>query len=541
MNNMLSFLNQLQRDTALREIIRAECEESLYAFLQYAWRIIDPSPFIPGWPLEAVCEHLEAVADGDIKRLIINIPPRMGKSSITNVCFGAWVWAQPIDTPTLGPTVPMLHASYATKLARRDSVKTRRLIESPWYQSLWGDRFKLTDDQNTKDRFQNNKGGERHITSVEAKVTGEGGNIIVIDDANAANEVLSEAVIETTKEWWDGTMSTRLNDTRTGAFVVIQQRLAEQDLTGHILETAGDEEWTRLCLPMEFERERSFVTSIGWQDPREEEGELLWPERFPADEVRKLSKRLGSWKAAGQLQQHPEPKGGGIIKRNWWLPWKEKTFPPLSFIVAALDTAYTEKQENDPSALTIWGVFDYEPVAQVQRTITRSGRVITERTHTKPHPRVVLLWSWAERLELNDLVKRVNKDCVRWRVDKLLIESKAAGHSTAQEIRRIYGGEKYSTQLVDPKNLDKMARLYSVQHLFEEGLIFAPDTDWAAAVITQCATFPRAAHDDLVDTTSLALKHLRDLGLLIRGEEHTAELDESMRYKGPPPQPLYAV
>ena len=166
----------------LRELDRADCEDSLYTFLQYAWRWVDASPFTPGWPLEAICEHLEAVVDGEIKRLLINIPPRCGKSTITSVCFPAWVWAQRHDSPTSGPGVPLLHASYALNLAMRDSVKCRRLIESPWYNGLWGERFTLVGDQNTKGRFANDKKGERLITAVEAKVTGEGGNIIVVED-----------------------------------------------------------------------------------------------------------------------------------------------------------------------------------------------------------------------------------------------------------------------------------------------------------------------------------------------------------------------
>ena len=314
----------------LREIERVECETSLYEFVQRAWKYVDPSPFTHGWPLEAMCEHLEAVVDGDIRKLLINIPPRCGKSSIVSVCFPAWVWTQRSISATSGPQVPLLHASYAMSLAMRDSVKTRRLIESPWYQKLWGSRFQLVGDQNTKGRFQNTSRGERLITAVDARVTGEGGNIIVVDDPNAANEALSEALIETTNEWWDGTMSTRLNDARTGAYIVIQQRLGEEDLTGHILDT--DEGWTHLMLPMEFEPERSFTTSIGWDDPRTEQGELLWPERFAAEQVEVLKKRLGPWKAAGQLQQRPEPKGGGIIKRDWWQLHSAPQFPAFDYI-----------------------------------------------------------------------------------------------------------------------------------------------------------------------------------------------------------------
>ena len=178
-------------EATLRALDRSDCEDSLYTFLQYAWRHIDPSPFVPGWPLEAICEHLQAVCDGDIRRLIINLPPRMGKSSILSVAYPAWTWAQSDRGPTSGPGVQFLHASYANQLSLRDSVKCRRLIESAWYQKLWGERFNLNSDQNTKSRFSNDKGGERLITSIGAAVTGEGGNIIPSELAALRFEMLS--------------------------------------------------------------------------------------------------------------------------------------------------------------------------------------------------------------------------------------------------------------------------------------------------------------------------------------------------------------
>ena len=216
-----------------------------------------------------------------------------------------------------------LHASYAQQLSLRDSVKCRRLIESAWYQRLWSDRFKLTGDQNTKTRFDNDRSGSRLSTSVGSALTGEGGNIIVVDDPNAAQEAFSEATIHSTIEWWDSALSTRLNDPKTGAFIVIQQRLGEEDLTGHILsKDIGD--WTHLCLPMRYEWERHTYTGIGWNDPRGldaegeplvkvitggtrvpvsndahieligREGALLWPERFGETEVSGLERRLGA-------------------------------------------------------------------------------------------------------------------------------------------------------------------------------------------------------------------------------------------------------
>jgi len=522
---------------------RLLAEKSLYNFLAMSWRYIDSAPFTPGKPIQAVCEHLENVAYGYIKRLIINIPPRCAKSSTTSVAFPAWTWAQQDEDFTMGPGVQFLHASYAQQLALRDSVKCRRLIESPFYQSLWGDRFKLRSDQNTKTRFDNTAGGSRLSTSVGSALTGEGGDIIVVDDPNAAQEAFSEATIEATTEWWDSALSTRLNNPKTGAFVVIQQRLAEHDLTGHILEKDMGE-WTHLMLPMRYESDRSFYTNIGWKDWREEEGELLWPERFGDREVAMLEGQLGPWAAAGQLQQRPEPKGGGIIKREWWQLWERDEYPKCSYLIAALDTAYTTKEENDASAMTVWGVFEGgDQMAQATRVATKDGETISTitRSYGNQHAKIMMLYAWQGRYELHDLVVRVRETMHFYGIDKLLVENKAAGISVAQEIRRLYGFEDFAVQLVDPKGQDKVARLYSIQHIFAEGLIFTPNKTWADMVINQVATFPKAKHDDLVDTVSMALRHLRETGMLIRGEERTAEINREMEFSGKEPIPLYGA
>jgi predicted phage terminase large subunit-like protein len=294
---------------------------------------------------------------------------------------------------------------------------------------------------------------------------------------------------------------------------------------------------------MEYESRRSFVTSIGWKDPRESEGELLWPERFGHREVASLKSNLGSWRAAGQLQQRPEPAGGGIIKRVHWQLWppegeevdelgqpiKPAAFPPMDYILASLDSAYTEDTMNDPSALTIWGIFTGDVVA---RDIKYGALGQSHRVFGAAAQRVMLMYAWAGRLELHELVQHVAKMCVRKRpglsVDKLLIESKASGISVAQELRRLFAHEGFGIQLNNPGRVDKVARLYSCQNIFEERMVFAPDRAWAEEVIAQCGTFPNAEHDDLVDSTSQALRHLRDLGMLTRPAERMAELDEGL-------------
>jgi predicted phage terminase large subunit-like protein len=531
----------IDANAQLLDLDRADCEESLYAFLREAWPYIDPSAWCDGWVIDALCEHLQAVTDGQIKRLIANVPPRSSKSSLFSVAFPAWVWAQAERGPTSGPGVGFLHASYAIQLSLRDSVKCRRLIESPWYQARWGSRFQLNSDQNTKSRFTNSVGGERLVTSIGAAVTGEGGNVILIDDPNSAQEAFSEASIQSTIDWFDSSMSSRLNDPKTGAYVIIQQRLAENDLTGHILETHAGE-YTHLMIPMRYEPERSFHTVIGWKDPRTQPGELMWPERFGEAEVKSLEKSMGKFVAAGQLQQRPEPAGGGVIRREWWKLWEEKHFPPMDFILASLDTAYTEKTQNDYSALTVWGVFTSSTKATANRMIDPDGRPIyMDRVLAEVAPNVMLMHAWQERLELHELVTKVAKSCIELKVDLLIVEAKAAGHSVSQEIRRLYSNEKFGVQLYDPKSLDKLSRLYSVQHLFEEGIIYAPDRTWAEMVMTQVGQFPAGAHDDLVDTVSQAIRHLRDIGLISRAVERKEEIESMRVYPRGQDIPLYPV
>jgi predicted phage terminase large subunit-like protein len=516
----------------LLDIQRADCEESLYVFLKSAWPHIDPAPWKDAWHIDAIAEHLQAVVDGEIRRLIINLPPRHCKSLLLAVAFPAWVWAQPIESPTSGPTVPFLFASYADKLSLRDSVKCRRLIESSFYQERWGQRFTLVSDNNTKSRFSNSVGGERLITSVGAGVTGEGGNIICIDDPNAANEVLSEATIETTLDWWKTVLPTRINDPSTGAFIIIQQRLAENDLTGHILENES-EGWTHLCLPGRYEPERSFITPLGWKDPRHTPGELLWPERFGEESLKRLEKTMGPFIFAGQIQQRPEPQGGGIIKRAWWRLWERDTFPPMDFVIGCLDTAYTTDTANDYSAMITWGIFSESTQAHATQILASDGRpMYADRAFDQGAPKAMMMHAFRDRLELHNLVQEVAKHAIKLKVDVLLIENKAAGISVAQEIRRLYQNEKFSVQLFDPKSQDKMARLYSVQHLFAEGLIYAPDRVWAEMVISEVGAFggKTVKHDDLVDCVSMGLRKLRDMGLLTRGPERLAEIEAQKIY-----------
>ncbi len=321
MKNSSSLASWLAKPNALAKVERELATRSLHEFVRQAWSIIEPlTPFVPGWHILAIIDHLEAVARGEIRNLLINVPPRHMKSLLVSVLWPAWEWIE-------HPERRWLYSSYAASLSIRDSVKCRTLIESPWYQRFWGDRFTLSNDQNTKTRFDNSRSGYRIATSVGGTATGEGGDRVVCDDPHNVQEAESDSIRLSTTDWFDVVMSTRVNDPRTAARVVVMQRCHQRDLSGHLLAQGG---WEHLRLPAEFEEPRCS-TSVGWTDPRTQPGELLWPERFGAQEIGNLKISLGSYATAGQLQQRPSPAGGGIFKRPWFKYFQPRgaNLPPV--------------------------------------------------------------------------------------------------------------------------------------------------------------------------------------------------------------------
>jgi predicted phage terminase large subunit-like protein len=546
-------------DATLRAIEKRACEQSLAEFIRRAWDVVEPGEkYLHNWHIDMICAHLEAVTfeeeiDGrPYNRLLINVPPGLMKSLILNVFWPSWEWG-----PCAMPHQRYLCAAHAQNLAIRDSMKMRRLVTSDWYRGYWGDRVKLTGDQNAKTKFETTATGFREAIAA-GSITGARGTRVLIDDPHSVEGANSDAQRETTLEWFTEAVQTRLNNPVKSAIIVIMQRLHEDDVSGVILERKGFRgTYDHICLPMRYEKWRDGITTkLGYADPRTEEGELLFEDRFPEAVVDDLEAALGPYATAGQHQQTPAPRGGGIIKDAWWQPWTEKAYPALEYVVASLDTAYTEKTENDFSAMTVWGVWSqrsqewgasHDMVAEdVTRTVDRYGRPMDRSGIAPPTKdlnvsKVIMTYAWQERLELHDLVLKVAKTCKTLKVDRLLIENKASGHSVAQELRRLFGNEQFSVQMYDPKSEDKMARLYSVQALFSQGLIYAPDKEWAETVIRQVATFPRAKHDDLVDTVSSSLRHLRDTGMLALASERAADRDEAMRYTSHNVLPLYGV
>lgn len=512
-------------DMLIEAGIKDLCEQKeggLAEFIKYMWPVVEPATKLV-WSkhIEYICLHLESVANGTIQKVLINVPPGHMKSLLVDVFFPAWIWG-----PMKRPSARFMAASYSEEITLRDNMRFRDLLRSDRFQKFWGRQFTVRTDQDSKTKIGNDKTGWKIATSVGGMGTGERADFFVIDDPHNIKDAESEAIRENTLQWWREVVPTRLNDPEKSAIIVIMQRVHENDVSGDII--ARDLNYEHLCLPARFDPDRKCVTSI-WEDPREEDGELLWPERFNDEVLDDLKKQIGKFAFASQFQQSPMPRGGGILQRDYWQLWPPPgreaewtrdgalQFPVMDYIAASFDGAYTEKQENDYSALAIFGIF-------------RDAQGI---------PKIMLMHYWQERLTLNEVVAKVAKSCQKYKINKLLIEAKATGISVAQEMRRIYGISDWSTELISPRG-DKVARVYSIQHLFEEKMVFAPDREWAETLIGVCERFPRGTHDDGVDCTSQALNYFRATGwALRRGEYSAAHANdgsyESVRAENEPP------
>lgn len=299
------------KNNDLIAIEREYCSRSLVNFTKRAWHVLEPSqPYVHGWHIEAIAEHLEAVTRGELIRLYIAVPPGCMKSLTVGVLWPAWEWG-----PAGLPGNRFLGTSHSSEFATRDNLRCKRLIESEWYQKLWGNEVKLTGDQSAKTKFENTKTGFRQAMAFTG-MTGGRGDRVALDDVmsvdDAASDKKREAIITTFLE----ALPTRVNNPDKSAIVNIQQRLHERDTIG--VSISKDLGYEGLVLPMEFEADNRCVTSIGFKDPRTKEGELLFPERFPREVVDRDKKTLGSYAVAAQFQQRPAPREGGIFKRDWF-------------------------------------------------------------------------------------------------------------------------------------------------------------------------------------------------------------------------------
>ena len=455
------------------EVAAERARRSLRRYVRDAWHVVEPAArFVPGWHLDAICDHLEAVSAGEIRHLLITMPPRHAKSLSVSVFWPTWEWVT-------HPERRWLYASYALSLSVRDSVKCRRLIESPWYQAAWGPRFQLTSDVNLKTRFENDATGYRIATSVGGSATGEGGDRIVCDDPHAIDEVESATIREGTLTWWDETMSTRGNNPATVAYVIVMQRTHASDLAGHVLEQGG---YHHLNLPAEYEPRPAICCGRN-PDPRSEPGELLWPEQFDRAAVDGLKVRLGPVAAAGQLQQRPVPRGGAMFKREW--------FP----IVDAAPAAASRVRYWDKAGTAGGGKF----TAGVLMSRDERGLYTVEDV-------VRGQWSAGDRRTVMLQTAAADADRAAMAVAVWLEQEPGSGGKESAEtsIRDLAGYDVHAETVTGPKEV--RAGPFAAQA--QAGNVRLLHGPWNMAYLDELTLFPRGPYSDQVDGSSGAFNKL---------------------------------
>lgn len=453
-----------------RQAIEAECK-TLIGFIRHAWGVLEPGRELKdGWAIQAICEHLEAVTNGDILRLLMNVPPGSMKSLTTGVFWPAWEW-------TKDPAKRFISTAHKQELAVRDNRKCRVLIQSQWYQELFGDGFKLVGDQNAKTKFENDKSGFREAMAFQS-MTGSRGDRVMLDDPLSVDDAQSEQKLQNAEETFTEALPTRLNDPEKSAIVVIMQRLHERDTSGIILERELGYE--HLCIPMEFEPDRKCYTSIGWEDPRTKEDELFFPERFSRKVVDRDKKVMGSYAVAGQFQQRPAPRGGGMFKKHWF---KVVGAPPDGTKwIRGWDLAASD----EPTAAWTAGVllgkkpdgsFIIGDATRIQGTANEAERLIVNTAISDGHE-----------------VK-----------GSLPQDPGQAGKAQAQYLIKQLAGYTYTAT---PESGDKVTRAEPLAAQAEAGNVEIVKGSWNTAFLDELAVFPFGKFMDQVDAAARAFSEI---------------------------------
>jgi predicted phage terminase large subunit-like protein len=480
--------------TALKsELQKEKAERHLPEFIRQAWPVIEPgTQYIDSWHIHLIGEYLQAVNEGEIRRLIINIPPRYMKSIEATVCYPVWTW-------TKAPEKRFIKVSYSDNLSRKHNVLSRDIITSQWYQENWGDRFTLKDDVNRQNEFKNNHQGMMFSTSVGGSLTGEGGDVIIIDDPQNPLMANSEAERDAVIAFFKNTLQTRLNDPKKGAIIIIMQRLHENDLTGYIIEEQIGYE--HICLPAEAEEKTVVHFPISGKEIVREKGDILNSERFDKDTLKKLKKSMGSAQYAGQFQQTPAPAEGIIFKREW-LGNFFKTAPYQNMLIQSWDMAFTKSEGSAKVAGFIVG---------------RHGSNIYIHDLTN------------EKMTFTESVAAVRTLTGKWpKARAKVIENKANGPAIVDLLKKeIPGMVEFN-----PKG-SKEERAISVTPYFEAGNIWFPDPGthpWVHDLINDLLIFPKGTYKDTVDALVQAILYLMDKPTMT-GPPKTAGLQKSSYWK----------
>ena len=442
-------------------LTREKAQVDFMAFVKEMW-----PGFIHGRHHVLMAKKFQEIADGKLKRLIINMPPRHTKSEFASNMLPAWFLGK-------FPEKKVIQCSNTAELAVGFGRKVRNLVGSEQYSKIFPN-VSLRADSKAAGRWATSHGGDYFAIGVGGTVTGKGADLLIIDDPHSEQEAKlaqgDPSVVDSVYEWYTSGPRQRLQP--GGVIVVVMTRWSDKDLTGKLLK--NDTEWDIVQLP-------AILPS----------GNALWPEFWDISELLALKEELPVYKWNAQYQQTPTGEEGALIKRDWWQRWEEDRPPKCEFIIQSWDTAFTKSQRADYSACTTWGIF-----------------------HLNENPddvNIIMLDAWKDKLEFPDLKDTAKRFYDEWQPDACIIEAKAAGAPLIFELRRM--GVMVS-DYTPVRGNDKFVRINSVTDLFRSGRVWAPETKWAEEVIEEMARFPNAEHDDLVDSTVQALIRFRQGGFL---------------------------
>ena len=441
--------------------------------------------FIDGRHHKVMAKKFQEIAEGKIKRLIINMPPRHTKSEFASFLLPAWFLGK-------YPGKKIIQTSNTAELAVGFGRKVRNLVDSDQYSKIFPN-VNLRSDSKAAGRWATNAGGEYFAIGVGGTVTGKGADLLIIDDPHSEQEAAlaatSPEIFDKVYEWYTSGPRQRLQP--GGSIIVVMTRWAKRDLTGKILQSMADkdgETWEVIDFP-------AILPS----------GNPLWPEFWPLEELEALRSELPAGKWNAQYQQSPTSEEGAIVKREWWREWTEDRPPKCEFIIQSWDTAFTKSERSDYSACTTWGVF-----------------YLNENAND---PNVILLDAYKKRMEFPELKEKAFNHYKEWSPDAFIVEAKASGAPLIFELRAM--GIPVS-EFTPSRGNDKMVRINSVSDLFASGKVWAPSTRWADELIEEMAAFPNSDHDDLVDSSTQALIRFRKGGFL---RLQTDEEDEPMSFR----------
>ena len=448
---------QLQTELLEQQLRKLDLAEKRFIpFVKHVW-----PEFIEGDHHRKIAKKFEDIANGKIKRLIVNMPPRHTKSEFASYLFPAWMVGK-------NPKLKVIQTTHTGELAVRFGRKMKNLVDTSEFAQVFED-CKIAADSKAAGRWETNKGGEYYAAGIGGAITGRGADLLIIDDPHSEQDALSETAMDSAYEWYTSGPRQRLQP--GGAIVIVMTRWATKDLTGKLLNAQTEpkaDKWEVV----------EFPAIMPSNNP-------VWPNYWKLEELEAVKASLSEAKWQAQWQQNPTSEEGSIIKREWWKEWRKKDIPDLIHIIQSYDTAFSKKETADFSAITTWGVFYPQ--------------------YKGPH--VILLDVRKGRWDFPELKKIALEEYKYWEPETVIIEAKASGTPLTHELRQV--GVPV-VNFVPSKGNDKHVRVNSVAPLFESGRVYYPaDKRWAEEVIEECAAFPYGEHDDLVDSTTQALMRFR--------------------------------